>query len=206
MTTGVAPRQTFSGPVGITTDGTAKNLYIADTGNNTIRQIVTATRKVTTLAGSAPPASGSTDKTGPAASFNLPDRITTDGTNLYVSDYYNNTIRKIVIATGVVTTLAGTAGTSGATDATGAAASFNGPGGITTDGTSLYVAEWNNNTIRKIVIATGVVSTLAGTAGTSGSTDATGAAASFGGPNCITTDGTSLYVTDSFNNTIRKIQ
>jgi hypothetical protein len=67
-----------------------------------------------------------------------------------VADYNNHTIRKVVIATGVVTTLAGTAGSPGATDGTGLAAMFNNPAGITTDGTSLYVADYSNHTIRKV--------------------------------------------------------
>jgi DNA-binding beta-propeller fold protein YncE len=68
------------------------------------------------------------------------------------------------------------------------------------------VTEEDNHTIRKIVIATGAVTTLAGTAGITGTTDATGADARFNGPHGITTDGTNLYVTDTDNNTIRKIQ
>ena len=192
----------FGSPIGITTDG--KNLYVADTGNNTIRKIVISTGVVTTLAGTAGVA-GSADGTGAAALFSMPAGITTDGTNLYVVDFFNNTIRKIVISTGVVTTLAGTAGVAGSADGTGAAALFDGPVGITTDGTNLYVSEQNNNTIRQIVIATGVVTTLAGTAGTSGSADGTGAAARFSGPALITTDGKNLYVTEFINNTIRKI-
>jgi hypothetical protein len=165
-----------------------------------------------TLAGTAG-TTGSTDATGSAASFNIPMGITTDGVNLYVADYLNNTIRKIVIATGAVTTLAGTAGTTGSTDATGSAASFNYPNDITTDGVSLYVSDTGNGTIRKVAIATGAVITLAGTAGTFGSTDATGSAASFKNPLGITTDGTRLYVCDvgpnlasPGNNTIRSIQ
>ena len=73
-----------------------------------------------------------------------------DGTNLYVADTYNHTIRKVVISTGVVTTLAGTAGTSGTTDATGTSAKFNLPIGTTTDGTNLYVVDRYNHAIRKI--------------------------------------------------------
>ncbi|MBI5236082.1 MAG: hypothetical protein HY886_07530, partial [Deltaproteobacteria bacterium] len=76
--------------------------------------------------------------------------ITTDGTNLYVADTYNHTIRKIVISTGVVTTLAGTALSTGSTDGTGSVARFYNPFGITTDGTNLYVADTSNHTIRKI--------------------------------------------------------
>ena len=77
---------------------------------------------------------------------------------------------------GDVTTFAGEAGNIGSNDAVNgpnAPASFNGPNGITSDGTNLYVTDSINNTIRKIVIATGDVTTLAGTAGTKGSTDTT---------------------------------
>lgn len=148
---------------------------------------------------------GSTDGTGAAALFYGPVGITTDGTNLYVSDNENGTIRQIVIATGKVTTLAGTAGLYGTVDGTGAAARFSQPYGITTDGTNLYVADFYNETIRQIVIATGKVTTLAGTAGVYGSVDGTGAAARFRYPVGITTDGTNLYVTELINNTIRQI-
>ena len=86
--------------------------------------------------------------------------IATDGTNLYVTDSGNHTIRKIVIATGSVSTLAGGAGNSGSADGAGSTARFNAPSGITTDGTNLYVADYGNCTIRKVVIASGVVTTL----------------------------------------------
>src|SRR3989338_8539893 len=158
---------------------------------------------VTTFAGST--TSGSTDATGTSARFYYPYGITTDGTNLFVADTYNYTIRKIVISTGVVTTLAGTALSSGSTDATGTSARFYNPFGITTDGTNLFVADYGNYTIRKVVISTGVVTTIAGSAGLSGSTDATGTSARFNYPTGITTDGTNLFVADYGNYTIRKI-
>jgi hypothetical protein len=126
---------------------------------------------------------------GTAANFNLPDGITTDGRNLYVADSNNNTIRKIVISTGIVTTVAGTGLTATVDTKPGIPASFNHPRGITTDGTCLYVAEPESNSIRKVVIASGVVTTLA----------------TLSTPSGITTDGSNLYVTDSVNNTIRKI-
>ena len=66
-----------------------------------------------------------------------------------MADYYNHLIRKIVISTGVVTTVAGT-GSSGSANGTGTSASFNNPHGITTDGTILYVADMSNHLIRKI--------------------------------------------------------
>ena len=199
--TGAAAR--FRSPEGITSDGT--NLYVVDDVYSTIRKIVIATGVVTTLAGPSAGGSGFQDGTGAAARFGHPYGITNDGTNLYVADKDNHTIRKVVIATAVVTTLAGTAGSGGSVDGTGAAARFLNPLGIATDGTHLYVADTVNNTIRKIVIATGEVTTLAGIAGTVGSTDGTGTAATFNLPYALIIEGGSLYVTDTRNNTIRKV-
>ncbi len=201
-TNGTSLAARFDYPFGITTDG--PNLYVTDTHNYIIRKIVISTGDVTTIAGTAG-SSGSTDGIGSAARFNYPAGITTDGANLYVADVLNSTIRKIVISTGDVTTIAGTAGSYGSTDGTGTTARFNAPAGITTDGTNLYVADTYNNTIRKIVISTGDVTTIAGTAGSYGSTDGTGPTARFNSPYGITTDGTNLYMADIYNYTVRKI-
>ncbi len=196
--TGTAAR--FNGSNGLTTDGVY--LYVGEIGNNTIRMIDISSGTVTTLAGSAG-VSGSTDGIGAAARFNTPNGLTTDGTNLYVADSNNHTIRKIVISTGVVTTLAGSAGVSGSTDGIGTSALFNFPVGITTDGLNLYVTD--DSAIRKIVISSGAVTTLAGTAGDPRWADGIGAAARFNSPYGITADGTYLYVPDTFDNTIRKV-
>ena len=207
--TGTAAR--FNQPQGLAVDGSATNLYVADKTNNTIRQIVIATGVVTTLAGSG--AAGNADGTGLAATFNQPHGLAIDssGTNLYVATVTGNNIRRIVIATGVVTTLAGsTTGVAGNADGTGTAATFNRPIGLAIDSssTNLYVATRGGENIRKIVIATGVVTTLAGsTTGASGNVDGTGTAALFNAPGGLAIDssGTNLYVADGFNNTIRQI-
>jgi sugar lactone lactonase YvrE len=79
----------------------------------------------------------------------------------YVSDNGNATIRKVDLSNGATTTLAGTAGVAGAADGTGSAAGFYWPNGIVSDGSgNLYVADSGNQKIRKIVAATGAVSTL----------------------------------------------
>ena len=168
---------------------------------------------VTTIAGPAAGSadSGSTDGTGNDARFYQPFGMMTDGINLYIVEYGNHKIRKLVLASREVTTFAGPpAGTveSGSTDnATPSNARFNLPLGITTDGPNFYVADWGNHKIRKIVISTGEVTTFAGSAsGSSGSADnATGTSATFQNPMGITTDGTNLYVTDALNHKIRKI-
>ena len=200
-TDGTGTGALFHAPCGITTDGT--NLYVADTGNSTIRKVVISTGVVTTLAGSG--ATGSADGIGTLASFNLPFGITTDGTNLYVADTGNSTIRKVVISTGEVTTLAGTAGVPGSADGTGTAAMFHTPYGLVIYGTILYVADTGNSTIRTINIASGAVATFVGMAGVPGSIDGTGAAARFQSPCDVTTDGSILYITDTANSTIRKV-
>jgi len=172
------------------------------TTTDTTALVIAEVTVVTTVAGTG--STGSANGTGTSASFNGPYGITTDGTNLYVADGSNHLIRKIVISTGAVTTVAGT-GSSGSANGTGTSASFNNPRGITTDGTNLYVAEYDNHLIRKIVISTGAVTTVAGT-GSSGSANGTGTSASFNRPTGITTDETNLYVTDTYNHLIRKIE
>jgi coenzyme F420-reducing hydrogenase beta subunit len=162
---------------------------------------------VTTLAGTAL-STGSTDATGAAARFNLPQGVSCDTLgNVYVSDSTNNTIRKIVASTGVVTTLAGLVGGSGSADGTGSAARFYTPWGMACDTSgNIYVADSFYNTIRKIVASTAVVTTLAGLAGFTGFTDATGSAARFNGPKGVACDTSgNIYVTDAGNSTIRKI-
>lgn len=193
----------FGGPLGLASDS-AGNLFVADTVNDEIRKITPA-GVVTTLAGS-PGGSGSEDGTVDAARFLAPQGVATDSSgNLYVSDTANHTIRKITAA-GVVTTLAGSAGIRGSVDGTGSAARFDRPRGIATDSAgNVFVADYNNSTIRKITPA-GVVTTFAGTAGMRALVDGTGSAARFSLPSGVATDGDgNVYVADFANCSIRKI-
>jgi len=182
----------------------AGNVYVADTWNMEIRR-VTPAGVVTTLAG-APGARGSADGTGSVARFYAPEGVAVDSDgNVYVGDSGNCTIRKIT-PTGVVTTLAGVAGTAGSADGTGAAATFASPRGLAVDANgNLLVADWSNNTIRKVTPA-GIVTTIAGTARVAGSADGYGAGANFNGPYGVAVDATgNLFVSDWNNHTIRKI-
>ncbi len=175
-------------------------MYVADYTNNLIRKIELATNTVTTLAGST---EGFADGNGTAAKFNGPSGICTDNNgNLYVADYFNFKIRKIVIATGEVTTLTGS--NFGYANGDLASAQFNAPVGICQVGNYLYVTESINTKIRKIDLVNGVVSTLAGSV--QGTTDGIGEAAQFDGLSGICYDGAGhLYVAEINNHRIRKI-
>ena len=200
---GAGAAASFHFPCGIAVDGSG-SAYVADTGNNTIRK-VTAAGVVTTLAGTSGQ-KGSVDGTGSAARFTLPYGLAADVSgDLYVADTYNSTIRKVTPG-GVVTTLSGTAGQSSSADGVGTAAGFASPHGLTVDGTgNLYVADTNNDLIRKVTPG-GRVTTLAGTAGSSGSVDGTGSAARFAWPSSAVVDSSgNLYVADTYNSIIRKV-
>ena len=191
----------FRQPCDVAVDA-AGIVYVADSGNNTIR-MVNAVGLVSTLAGQAG-GSGGADGVGSAARFFFPQGVAADAAgNLYVADSGNNTIRRITPA-GVVTTLAGAAGASGADDGTGGAARFNDPGDLTVDSTgNVYVVDTDNDAIRK-VSPLGAVTTVAGLPGASGSADGSGELARFNLPSGITVDGAgTLYLADTGNHTIR---
>jgi sugar lactone lactonase YvrE len=130
---------------------------------------------------------------------------------VFTCDNIANTIRRLDLVTGQVTTFAGTKFSAGYSDGIAALASFNGPTSITNDGTYLYVADYNNHTIRRIEISTANVTTIAGLHSVQGDADQTdppGGIASdarFRFPFGITTDGTSVFITERSNHKIRKI-
>jgi hypothetical protein len=181
----------FAYPDGIAVDF-AQNLYVADAWSNVIRKITPSGTNwvVSTIAGQ-PGVAGSSNGSNSVAHFNSPIAIAIDSTGaLYVGDFGNNTIRKIVQygTDWGVTTLAGFAGSSGSTDGLGGAARFYLPQGLAVDNWhNVFVADSGNFTIRKITPA-GVVSTIAGWPGANGTADGTGTSARFGEPYGLAVD------------------
>lgn len=183
----------FSTPTGLAVD-TRDRVYVADTGNDTIRQ-VTAAGVVTTLAGAAG-STGLVDGAGPAARFHAPSGLATDASdNLYVADTLNGAIRRVTSA-GVVDTAIPTA------------AQLAGPQGVAHAMNTLYVADTNRHAIRQFT-GGGATFSPTGTIGSPdqpGSADGSDAAAHFNYPSDLAVDTSgNLYVADTENSTIRKI-
>ncbi len=190
----------FSNLMGVAVDDNG-NIFVADSRNNMIRKI-SADGIVTTVAGNG--VAGSRDGRGDSASFFYPEGIAVDKKGiLYVADTHNSLIRKIS-PDGVVTTLAGQRiyRTIPGMDTT---VRFDNPAGIAVDSSGyIYVADCGNDLIRKIS-PDGIVQNIAGN-GKKGNKDSTGLNASFYLPGGIALDPVgNIYVADTYNNMIRKI-
>lgn len=133
-------------PYGVAVDRSG-NVYVADTGNHTVRKI-SPSGVVTTLSKAG--VSGSTDGTNSVARFNSPECIAVDSAGiLYVSDTGNRTIRQVTV-TGNVSTIGGTPGTIGTEDGTGSSALFGSPKGIAMSGNGeLFVVDYFESPYRK---------------------------------------------------------
>ncbi|MCX6954221.1 MAG: hypothetical protein NTV51_18885, partial [Verrucomicrobia bacterium] len=194
----------FYRPYGVAVDPSG-NLVVADSFNHSIRKVVRP-NVVTTIAGPGGNF-GSTDGTGTAARFYYPQGIAVDKSrNLYVTDAYNATVRKITPA-GTVTTFAGVAGSLNYIDGSATTARFLYPYGIACDRTdTLYISDAIFNTIRS-VSPTGEVHTIAGVASTTpGSNDGGTLLARFNQPRGVAVDrDNNLYIADAGNHTIRKL-
>ncbi|MVM31458.1 hypothetical protein GO755_15540 [Spirosoma sp. HMF4905] len=203
--TGPATSAALAGPTGVAVDG-AGNLFIADPNNNRIRKVATD-GTITTVAGTG--SAGFSGDNGPATSakLNNPTGVAVDATgNLFIADRDNNRIRKVA-TDGTITTVAGT-GSAGSSGDNGPAisAKLNNPTGVAVDGAgNLFIADKNNNRIRKVVGLT--ITTVAGS-GTQGSSGDNGPATSarLNTPSGVAVDGSgNLFIDDTFNHRIRKV-
>ena len=217
-------------PLGVAVDG-AGNLYISDRSDNRIRKVTVATGILSTVAGNGTPCASSTATCGDGglatasgANLDSPFGLAVDGAgNLYIADRYDDRIRKVTAATGILSTVAGTgtpcaSSTATCGDGTAATASgsnLNSPVGVAVDGAgNLYIADFNDNRIRMVSAATGIISTVAGTGNTCSPTTATcgdGSAATASGsdlsfPTAVAVDSAgNLYIADQSDNRIRKV-
>jgi len=145
---GVGTDVLFAIPTDVAVDNSG-NVYVADLYNNCIRKI-NPSRVVTTLAGTS---FGFSNGINTQASFSYPVSISADRYgNVYVADLLNNAIRKVNPG-GLVSTIAGTRRAAFA-DGADSIASFNYPYGIDVDNEgNIYVADFANQRIRKVIPA-----------------------------------------------------
>lgn len=193
-------------PFGIAED-TGGNLYVADTDDNRIRR-VDANGVITTLAGNG--GAGFSGDNGPAtaATLNAPQGLKLDGKgNLFFADYGNKRVRRIVLATGVITTVAGNGNYLYSGDGGPATSAGMDPYDIAVDGSdNLYIADFANNRIRRVSAADGTVLTVAGTGYPGDGDNGTATFAQLNGPRGISVNAQgSVFFVDSFNNRVKRV-
>lgn len=208
-------------PEGVCTDS-AGNVYIADCGNNRVRKITVSTGIISTVAGSGPTAyfGGYSGDGGPATNAQLsqPGGLCIDRHgNIYIGDFANNVVRRVDASTGIITTFAGKQTTS---MYTGGFAGYSGDGGQATNAVlsgpidvfcdsagNVFICDIWNSAIRKVDIATNIITTVAGNgiAGYSGDGGlSTHAELNQPGGMYIDRQG-NMYIAEWANGTIRKV-
>jgi streptogramin lyase len=188
------------GPAGIAYDG--NTLFVS--GWNEIDQVDLATGTVSALAGSQQ--AGFLDGIGANAYFNSPGGLALDPTGhfLYVADSYNHVIREIDIRTAAVSTISGIPGRSGSTDGCSLAL-YQKPTDLIADSSGdLYISD--DQTIRRLMLSSRVVTTIAGLPGVTGTADGIGQNARFTDPRQLAVDDHGIvFVSDGWSSTIRRL-
>ena len=204
-----ATKAQLNQPSGVAVDA-AGNLYIADSWNDVVHKVTASTGIITTIAGNGVTGYGGDGGIATEASLYSPADVAVDASgNIYIADYLNCRIRKVTVATNIITTVAGSGVCAFSGDGGAAiSAELNGPNSVAVDSSgNVYIADYNNSRIRKITVSTGVISTIAGT-GTGGYSADGGAATSaeINYPMGVALDSSNnVYIADTNNYRIRKI-
>jgi len=199
----------FDTPHSLSVSPDGEWLAVAGYQNGVIRYINLTARTVTSLAGGSGNLGGSVDGVGSNAKFVYPRgvAVSPDGAWVAVADSFHGLIRKVDVASRAVSTVSGT--TKGYQDGAASEARFNAPFSLAFDptGTFLVVADSGNHVIRRVEVATGAVSTVAGLSGSQGLVDGAGGDARFRDPRgvSVSPDGSWVAVADTGNNAVRRV-
>ena len=206
---GPATAAGVTSPFDLAVDG-AGNIYLTDHMNYRVRKVWASSGSITTVAGTG--VQGSSGDGGPATAAQLytPTGIGLDSSgNLYIADYSACVVRKVTTATGLISTVAGTGTCAYNGDGrVGTATWLNNPYDVTVDAAgNLYVAEFTGSRVRKVAASTSIVTTFAGTGGLGyGGDGGAATSATLYNPTCLAADGSYLYIADTNNYRVRKVQ
>jgi sugar lactone lactonase YvrE len=206
---GIATAASLGYVDGVAVDGMG-NIYIADASNYRIRKVSAGTFTITTVAGNGDYGFSGDGGAATSAEIGYPEGIAVDSAgNLYIADPSTARIRMVSASTGIITTVAGN-GTYGFSGDGGAATSaglsyFQ---GVAVDGAgNLYIADTDNQRIRKVTASTGIITTIAGNGNYGYSGDGSAATnAELGYPQGVAVDSAgNLYIADTDNARIRMV-
>jgi len=204
-----ATSATLADPSAVAFD-TAGNLYLADAQNHVIREVLKASGNIVLCAGTGVEGYGGDGAAATAAFLDTPTGVAVDTAgNVYIADSHNHRIREVAATTGIITTIAGS-GTHGfaGDGAAATAAQLYDPMGVAVDKSfNVYIADTNNQRIREIAAATGIINTIAGDGEELFSGDgATATAAVLDSPTGVAVDASgNVYIADRHNQRIREI-
>jgi sugar lactone lactonase YvrE len=219
---GPAAGATLRAPSGVALDG-AGNLYIADTGNNVVREIAASTGIIATVAGNGTPGSAGNGVAATSAELNQPQGVTVDASGtLYIADTSNHLIRRVDSVTGLISTVAGNGSTNPVTgdgsysgdNGPAIQAGLNFPYAVAFDAFgNMYIPDSKNNAVRKVTAANGIldpantITTVAGSGspGFSGDGGAATAANLWSPEGAVADPAGNLYIADTQNASIRKV-
>lgn len=200
---------TMNGPRNVAVDDTG-NIYIADSLNYVIREVVASSGVITTVAGNGVPGYSGDNAAAASGSLSHPKGVAVDPSgNIYIADTGNDVIRKVTATTGIITTVAGD-GRAGYQGDGGAAvaARLNSPHDVALDSSgNLFIADSGNSVIREVSTSSGVIITAAGN-GIDGYSGDNGAASltMLNNPRGIVADASGdIYIADTFKNVVRKV-
>jgi hypothetical protein len=210
---GPATKAQLNAPSFAATDGSG-NVFIADATNNVIYEVVAATGIIKIVAGNGIAGYSGDGGLATSAELSSPSSVFADSSgNLFIADSINNVIRKVVAATGVIETVAGTLNPSCTYSGDGGPATSAGlcfPAAAVVDSLgNIIISDQGDSVIREVTAATGIINTVAGNFNLGGGYSGDGGpatSASLNGPYGVFVDGSgNLFFADNGNNVIREV-
>ena len=209
ITTAVATGLVY--PIGVTVDPVG-DVFIADRDQSLVREMDHVTHNVTTVAGNGSDTYGGDGGPATSAALQSPNAVALDAAgNLLIADSGNNVVREVYHSTDTIATVAGSGESGyGGDGGTATGAELQRPTDVAVDASgNIFIADRDNNVVREINHATGIITTVAGVGGTYGYMGDGGpaTAATLNSPSSIAVDAAGdLFIADTGNNVIREIK